>query len=201
MPITEEAERKAYAVGQWLGGREGSRVRVLSGDTRRARETAAHLVRGMIEAGGDVTGPQVAFALRNPDLYVNGVRVDMVSSAQALAAQVDGLSPEDVVAIDFFPEFFVSPDRVGWWLNHENPPGEKADSIASRMRHFVASLGDPTPLFTEVVVAVTHSPLIRAVGRDYLGRDIGEPPWVSGLLLSMGTDHDVTVDVFDPEAA
>ena len=89
-------------------------------------DTAAHLARGIIDAGGVVMGPKVAFALRNPDLYLAGVRVNMVSSAEALAEQVEGLSAEDVPALQFFPTFFDSPDRIGWWLAHHSPPGEDA---------------------------------------------------------------------------
>ena len=59
-------------------------------------DTAAHLARGVTESGGKVTGPEVAFALRNPDLYVNGVRVNMVSSAETLADQVEGLTADEV---------------------------------------------------------------------------------------------------------
>ncbi len=83
--------------------------------------------------GGIVIGPKVAFALRNPDLYLAGVRVNMVSSADALAEQVDGLSAEDVAFSGFFPTFFDSPDRIGWWLAHPSPPGEHARSVAARV--------------------------------------------------------------------
>lgn len=194
VPITPTAGEFARRVGSRIATDEPGRVRVLSGETRRARDTAAHVVRGMRDGGAEVNGPEVAFALRNPDLYVNGVRVDMVSSPESLASQVDGLSPGDVGAIGFFSEFFASRDRIGWWLVHETPPGETAAAVASRMRSFVRSLADPTPMFTDVVVAVTHSPLVRSVAMDHLGRDIGEPPWVSGLLLTTDRDGRTTAE-------
>lgn len=197
VPITEAAERQAHAVGRWFGENEKGSIRLLTGETTRAVDTAAHLASGVTDAGGQVIGPEVAFALRNPDLYVNGVRVNMVSSAETLAAQIDGLTPEEVTGLDFFPDFFASPDRIGWWLTHEDPPGETAAQVASRMHQFVASLSDPTSVFTEVVVAVTHSPLLRAVGFDRLGRDIGEPPWITGLLLAVD-GASIEVDTFDP---
>jgi broad specificity phosphatase PhoE len=50
-----------------------------------------------------------------------------------------------------------------------------------------------------VVVAVTHSPVLRAVGLDFLGRDIGEPPWVSGLVVSVESDREMSVDLFGVE--
>lgn len=197
--ITAEATLHAFEVGRGFGRRDARPVVVLSGETRRATETAAHLARGVVDAGGEVIGPEIAFALRNPDLYIAGARVDMVSSPDALADQVEGLDADDVPKLAFFPEFIASPDRIGWWLAHESPPGEDAQSVAGRVRSFGASLVDPIPGKPDVVVAITHSPLLRAVGLDFLGRDIGEPPWVSGLVLSVEKDGKMSVDGFEME--
>jgi broad specificity phosphatase PhoE len=200
VPITAAAEEQAFAVGRGFGLREPGPITVLSGETRRAIDTAAHLARGIIDAGGILVGPRVAFALRNPDLYLAGVRVNMVSSADTLAEQVEGLSAEDVASLDFFPTFFDSPDRIGWWLAHPSPPGEDARSVAARVEAFAGSLADPIPDGPEVVVAVTHSPLLRAVASDSLGHDIGEPPWVTGLLMVVDHDRNTTVELCDPGA-
>lgn len=199
VPITPDAERHAFDVGQRLGGREKGAILVLSGETRRAADTAAHLAKGVTDVGGTVIGPRVAFALRNPDLYLAGTRVDMVSSAEALASQVDGYVAADVEDVGFFPEFFASPDRIGWWLSHESPPGENAAAIAARLRTFARSLADPIPGDPGAVVAVTHSPLLRALGLELMGEDIGEPPWVSGLLIEVGPDGFMSAVVFPGE--
>lgn len=199
-PITADAEQEAFEVGQAFGRRERKLIEVLNADTRRAMGTAAHLARGVVDAGGQVVGPDVAFALRNPDLYIAGVRVDMAGSPDAFADQVNGLSAEDVASLDFFPKFVASPDRIGWWLVHESPPGEDAGSVAARVRSFAASLVDPIPRRPDVVVAVTHSPLLRALGLHFLGHDIGEPPWVSGLVVSVDGDRKMSVDLFGVEA-
>lgn len=197
VPITEDAEHRAFGVGQELGRREASPILILSGETRRAIETAAHMATGLTNAGGAVLGPRVAFALRNPDLYVAGTRVNMVSSAEALAEQVEGLTPEAVASLDFFPQFFASPDRIGWWLSHDSPPGENAAALAARVQSFVSSLAGPIPGDPQAVVAVTHSPLLRAVGLDLLGHDIGEPPWVSGLSIDVEPGGGMSASVFD----
>ena len=199
VPITAAAEAHAFEVGRDLGEKEPGRVLVLSGETRRAVDTAAHLARGMADAGCDVVGPEVAFALRNPDLYVAGARIDMVSSADALAGQIGWLKTEDVISLEFFPEFFASPDRIGWWLSHDSPPGEDAEALIDRIRAFVASLSDPVPGLPAVVVAVTHSPLVRAAGLDLLGRDIGEPAWVSGLVVEIGAEGTLSGERFHTE--
>ena len=112
----------------------------------------------------------------------------------------EGLSAEDVASLGFFPTFFDSPDRIGWWLAHPSPPGEDARSVAARVESFAGSLVDPIPDKPEVVVAVTHSPLLRAVASHSLGHDIGEPPWVSGLLMVIDDDRNTTVEVYDPGA-
>lgn len=198
VPITAAAEEQSRAAGFALAKVEAGPIRILTGETTRARDTATHMARGLIEGGVTVVGPTVAFALRNPDLYVSGVRVNMVSNAEALAEQVEGLSPDEVPSLEFYPEFFASEDRIGWWLRHETPPGERAADVAGRMRSFMSSLADPTPLRSGTVIAVTHSPLLRAVGLDFLGEDIGEPPWVSGLLVHIGDDGAMDVERFAP---
>jgi len=85
VPVTEEGLRTAVEVGRRLAGRADGAIRVISGETRRTRDTAAAIARGAREAGAEVREDGVAFALRNPDLYLAGVRVDMVSSEEAFA--------------------------------------------------------------------------------------------------------------------
>lgn len=197
MPITPNAERRAHEVGEAFGSREAGPVRILSGETRRAVDTAAHLAEGVEARGGNVVGPEVAFALRNPDLYLAGVRVNMVSSTEAFADQVDGVSADDVAVLGFFTKFIESPDRIGWWLTLDSPPGETVTAVAARLRFFAKSLADPVPIRSDTVVAITHSPLIRAAGLDLLGRDIGEPPWVSGLLIKVDDDGALQAEVYE----
>lgn len=199
VPITVEAEQQAFGIGQGFARRHAGPVLVLSGETRRATDTAAHLAKGVTDVGGRVLGPQVAFALRNPDLYVAGTRVNMVSSADALAEQVDGLTVDEVADLEFFPDFFASPDRIGWWLIHDSPPGENAAALTTRFTSFASSLTDPIPGNPEIVVAVTHSPLLRAIAVDLLGRDIGEPAWISGLILEISRDGITFAGSFEPD--
>jgi broad specificity phosphatase PhoE len=200
VPITSDAVRRAFEVGRGLGRREPVPVLVLCGDTRRASDTAAHLARGVADVGATVLGPRVAFALRNPDLYLAGTRVDMVSTADTFAEQVEGLDAEDVASHEFYSGYLASPDRIGLWMNHDSPPGETAGIVAARFRAFARSLIDRVPADAGSVVAVTHSPLVRAVGVDLLGRDIGEPPFVAGLLVEVAADGTMVAEVFEPEA-
>jgi broad specificity phosphatase PhoE len=194
VPVTEAGLQTAVEVGGRLAARADGRIRVISGETRRTRETAAAVARGAREAGADVVEDGVAFALRNPDLYLAGVRVDMVSSEAAFAAQVPGLTEADIAKVDFFREWLTVPDRVGWWVRHPEPPGDDARAVAARIRSWAGSLADRDD-DTAFTVAVTHSPVLRACARDVTGDDIGEPAWLAGLEAEISADRSVQLRV------
>lgn len=196
VPITPAAREQAEEVGARLADELVGGVYVLTGETRRARETAEHLSKGLLDAGADVDGPTVAHALRNPDLYLAGCRVNMVSSHEAFAAQVPGVDTDDIANLDFYPQFVVEKDRIGWWLRHPSPPGEGAPEIAARIEAFARSFLNPYREDRSNVVAVTHSPLLRAVALRQLGRDIGEPEWVSGMVLDIDRSGAITTASF-----
>jgi broad specificity phosphatase PhoE len=199
VPITDAGRRQAEDAGRRLGGRGWGRVLLLSGATRRAQETAAG-VRDGLAAGSSVTGPEVAFALRNPDLYLAGHRVDMVSSTDAFAAQVPGLEPEDVQQVPFFAGFLTAPDRIEYWLRSAGPPGDTAADVAGRIVTFARSLGDRGPAGPDAVVCVTHSPVLRAVAVGLSGEDPGEPAYLTGYAVDVTPDGGVSARVFDPFA-
>jgi broad specificity phosphatase PhoE len=169
------------------------RISVLTGETLRTRQTGAAIAAGARAAGATVDEPRVAFALRNPDIYVAGERVDMVSSAAALAEQVPGMTIEEAAAVPFFAEFFDHPDRIGWWLRLGDVPGDDAEALARRIDHFAASLPDRTAQAAELTVGVTHSPVLRACALAHLGQDPGEPEWLTGLELLVSSDRSIAV--------
>jgi broad specificity phosphatase PhoE len=198
VPVTEEGLQTAEQVGRRLAARADGPIRVVSGETRRTRDTAAAVARGAREAGAEVLEDGVAFALRNPDLYLAGVRVDMVSSEAAFAVQVPGFTEDDVAKVAFFREWLTVPDRVGWWVRHPEPPGDDAAAVAERIRAYAGSLADRDD-GTAFTVAVTHSPVLRACAVEVAGGDIGEPQWLAGLEAEISADRSVTVTVL-PEA-
>jgi broad specificity phosphatase PhoE len=198
VPVTEEGLQTATEVGRRLAARAEGAIRVLSGETRRTRDTAAAVARGAREAGAEVLEEGVAFALRNPDLYLAGVRVDMVSSEAAFAAQVPGLAESDISRIAFFSEWLTVPDRVGWWVGHKNPPGDDAAAVAERIRTFAASLADREDS-TAFTVGITHSPVLRALALEVTGSDTGEPRWLAGLQADIAADRSVQLRVL-PDA-
>ncbi|MQA10204.1 MAG: hypothetical protein GEU98_16950 [Pseudonocardiaceae bacterium] len=196
VPVTEHGWEVSSRAGKALGAHPEP-ITVLYGGTRRTRETAEAIVAG-IDDPVRASGPIDAFALRNPDIYVSGVRVNMVSSVAALAEQVPGLSEEDAAANPFFAEFIPRRDRIGWWLSHPDPPGESAGTIADRMDAFVRSVGDPGPLHGRLVVGVTHSPVVRSVLSRGTGRDPGEPAYLSGAEILLHPDGTLTAGPYEP---
>ena len=188
--VTNRGLDRAEHVGRRLATTAG-RIRVLTGKTLRARQTGAAIASGASAAGAAVDEPRVAFALRNPDIYVAGERVDMVSSAAALAEQVPGMTVDEAAAVPFFTEFYDHPDRIGWWLRLADVPGDDAQTVARRIGHFAASLPDRTTRPAELTVGITHSPVLRACALAHLGHDPGEPEWLTGLELSVGPDRRV----------
>ena len=188
--VTEAGLQLVTGVGRRLGERANGAIRVISGETRRTLETAAAVARGAREAGAEVIEDGVAFALRNPDLYLAGVRVNMVSSEAAFAEQIPGFPEDGVAKVTFFNEWLTVPDRVGWWVRHPDPPGDDAAAVATRIRAWAASFVDREDP-AEFTVAVTHSPVLRAVAVDATGGDPGEPEWLAGLEAEIDPDRSV----------
>lgn len=193
VPITASGAEFATEVGRSLARASVGPILLLTGETRRTRETAEALHAGASQEGADLVGPRVASALRNPDLYVAGQRVNMVSSVEALAAQLDDVDDAAAARSPFFQGFLEAGDRIGYWIRHPEPPGDDAAVVAGRIRAFAASFAEVPQ--TRIVVAVTHSPVLRAVALAELGRDIGEPPWVAGLRLDVTPNREVRATI------
>ena len=186
VPITDKGHKQARRAGEWISESGFQVGAVLYGGTRRTRETAEGILTGLAGRSSAMEAAD-CFALRNPDLYLGGHRVSMVSSAGAFAEQTDNLTPEDVLHVRFYREWLEHPERVGFWVAHLTPPGDTATAVSRRISAFAASLTDVPGWHGKTVVAVTHSPVLRAVGLDLHGHDRGEPELVSGYRLTVGS--------------
>ena len=155
-----------------------------------ARQTGLFLLHGLTSAHRSIraSGPAVTLALRNPDLYLAAQRVEMVSAAAAFACRLPGLRATDVTWVPFYAGFLSAPDRIGYWLDSADPPGENPEAVPARITAFAASLGHAPRLAASLVVGVTYSPVLRAVARHYLGTDPGEPDYLSGYYLLQQPD-------------
>jgi len=192
MPVTDEGQAEIRAAGVRLAEqiRPDEAIYFLCTSTRRTQETAAGLRAVMAERLGSEVGlpaPRAEWAIRNPDLFLAGRRVEMMSTPEAVAAQIPeaGLAGADVDAVAFFHAFFRSPDRIGYWLGHTDPPGEDTRAVARRVLAFSTSLLYVAPLQARRYVCVTHSPVMRAVLAEYLHHDPGEPEWVESIYLAL----------------
>lgn len=197
-PLTEGGREQATEAGSRLAAAGLGSVRMLAGATRRARETADGVRAGLTAAdpSARVSPPEVSFALRNPDIYLAGNRVDMVSTPEAFADQVPGLTPADVLRVPFFSGFLTAPDRIEHWLRCPGPPGDDAAAVAARIGVFAASLGDAGDAAPDTVVGVTHSPVLRAVALRWTGTDPGEPSYLTGYALDVAADSAAPFDPF-----
>jgi broad specificity phosphatase PhoE len=165
-------------------------VHFMHAPTLRTRQTVEEIRASMAEplaSGSDADLLEVGeqWAIRNPDLYVAGQRVEMVSSAEALAEQLSAPSvdPETLSEHPFFRGFWASPDRIGYWVEHPDPPGEGAVAVARRQMTFAMSLLDRLENRPVRYVLSTHSPVLRAILLCYTGKDPGEPRYLEPIDL------------------
>ncbi|SRR6266487_2390012 len=195
MPVTDEGRQQVEDVGRQLSRKytPGEVISVLHAPTLRTRETALILYSSMVEVFDYPEQPEVYlsppvehWAIRNPDIYVAGVRIELVSTAEALAEQLQSssLGPQELAQLPFLRGFWGDPDRIGYWVNHPNPPGEDADTVARRLLTFALSLLDLPRIQPRRYICVTHSPTMRAFLRRYLlGYDPGEPAYLESVDL------------------
>jgi broad specificity phosphatase PhoE len=198
LPATSAGLRQAEAVGRGLADAvpPGAHVEFLHAPTVRTVQTAEALARGMRRAlpaavGVQLGPPRAEPAIRNPDVYVAGHRVEMVSALDAVAAQLpDGvLTRAELERNAFFSRFLASPDRIGLWVADPAPPGERADDVARRFSCWARSLCDASRPYARRYVCVTHSGPLRAIVRRYvLDRDPGEPEYVEAVHLAFAAD-------------
>lgn len=207
MPLTEEGQREVEEAGRRMSRRlvPGEIVSILYAPTRRTRETAIALHRSIAATVSDTTlfsllEPQMHMALRNPDLYVAGSRVEMVSNAEALAEQlpIADLPVEHLTRLPFWHAFWEDPDRIGYWVSLHNPPGEDANAVARRMMTFTVSLLDIPCQQPRRYICITHSPDMRAFLSHYLlGHDPGEPNYAETIDLDLTSTGSLTISYRD----
>ncbi len=205
LPVSGEGRQQVEAAGRQFSKKliPGEVVSLLYAPTRRTRETALLLYSSMIEVFDCAEQPEVYlsppmehWAIRNPDIYVAGVRIELVSTAEALAEQLppSSLGPQELAQLPFLRGFWADSDRIGYWVNHPDPPGEDADTVARRLLTFAVSLLDLPRVQPRRYICVTHSPAVRAFLRRYLlGHDPGEPGYLESVDLEFEDDGSCTI--------
>jgi len=196
VPLTDLGNAQSEAAGRWFASESMPVACVLTGETERARQTGARFVAAYTAGGEQVASPTVSFALRNPDLYLGGTRINMAEGAEALAAQAPGVTPEDVLDVPFYQSLMTAKDRVGYWLEHKSPPGDNATAVGRRINNFARSLADRADLQGRTVVAMTHSPVLRAVRYHHWAEYSREPPFLHGYSLTLYRTNELKLEIF-----
>jgi broad specificity phosphatase PhoE len=170
----------------------GEIVHFMHAPTLRTQQTVEEIRASMAESLGpdgdaDLLEVSEQWAIRNPDLFLAGQRVEMVSTAETLADQLcaPSVDPQTLSEHPFFREFWNSPDRIGYWLHHLDPPGEDALAVARRQMTFAMSLPDKQENRPVRYVLSTHSPVQRAILLCYTGEDAGEPGYLEPIDLTL----------------
>lgn len=199
VPLTERGVEQSAAAGRWFARAGHTFASLLTSPTLRTLQTAAHFADGYGEAATSGIQPQESAALRNPDIYLGGHLVNLVSSPAAFVEQVPTLSESDVVQVPFFNSFLTHPDRVGYWVGHSHPPGDTALAVGRRIEVAVRSLADVPGWSGRTILGITHSPVLRAIAVTFLGADPGEPEHLHGYSLALESDGSLTVAAIGPE--
>jgi broad specificity phosphatase PhoE len=191
-PLTDEGVAQAHERGRALAEDllPNEVVHFMHAPTLRTRQTAEEARTSMALTLDDASNVDLLevgeqWAIRNPDIFVAGQRVELVSSAEALAEQLSAppVAPGLLSEHPFFREFWASPDRIGYWVGHPDPPGEGAVAVARRQMAFAMSLPDVPEDRPVRYVLSTHSPVLRAISLCYLGEDPGEPGYLEPVDL------------------
>jgi broad specificity phosphatase PhoE len=198
VPLTEEGLSQARERGRMLAEdiTPGEVVNFMHAPTLRTRQTVEEVRASMEEALAPDSGVELLevteqWAIRNPDIFVAGQRVEMVSSLEALEEQLS-LPPVDREILanhPFFSAFWASSDRIGYWVGHPDPPGEDTVAVARRQLTFAQSLPDKQEDSPVRYVLATHSPVLRAILLCYLGEDPGEPGHLEPVELTLSSSE------------
>lgn len=199
VPLTDLGIAQSEAAGRWFAQEKIEIACLLSGETLRTKDTASAFAASYRDAGGDVGDPVVSFALRNPDLYLGGHRINMGEGAATLAAQSPAVVEDDVLASSFYAGFLDAKDRIGYWLEHGNPPGENARDVGVRVDMFARSLADVPAWEGKIVVAISHSPVMRAVRYHHWGAYSREPPFLHGYDLTLDAVGELRLSTFETD--
>lgn len=206
-PLTPEGRSEvaqaAISLAQQLA--PGEQVSILHAPTRRTQESAELLYtslkqvlaqRGTSDQSITLIEPALNHAIRNPDIYVAGFRVELGSSPEGILAQLppETLDAQTLSQLPFWRGFWDAPDRIGYWVSLPDPPGEDADTVARRLLTFSASLLNRPSKQRRRCICITHSPLMRAFLRRYLlGSDPGEPNYTECIDLTLASNTSAQV--------
>lgn len=174
----------------------GSTVRLPHALSARATETAAALRDGMVSAlGGDSVGgtviekPYPDHLFGNSLFCLDGQTLEPTAAANR-RLRLDGARPLPGWAVDYdrFDQSYgdAAGGPIDYWISHTTMYFEPPQVAVHRLWHGIAGI-DPAPRL--LVVACTHSAVLRAFAAAAVGTDPGEPDHVEHVWVRVRGDE------------
>lgn len=198
--LTVEGAAGAVEAGRRLGaGLAGGTVQLFAAPSRRTRETADLIFKGITEAveregRGDLIlcSPSECRSIRNFGFRFRG-RLMEPSRVYRSTCQGAGLHPAQR---EFYRAFWQSPDPVGFWLTRPSPYAETPQEVVGRLVRFIDKTWRPGgDAHARVAFCVTHSGPMRALLQNFLGKDPGELDYLESLPLRKDSAANATVTI------
>jgi broad specificity phosphatase PhoE len=206
--LTPEGHQAAYLAGRQLATvlSDGEVVSFLHGPSRRTRETALGMYRGMREglatAGRtavQLMPPESHPDLRNLGLMVNGRLQEAMRlfHDQVRMAYAADPSPENRSRLAYHDGFWGAEDPLDYWMKHPSPHAENPEWVAARIRrviHELLSASPSSPSSRQRILCITHSACMRAYLHRVLGVDPGEPDFCESFTVKKMGDGSVQIE-------
>lgn len=203
--LTARGRAQARAAGEALASRihHGDVIYIFHSPVLRVVETA-QLLFASLDTALHQTGDRPDITLRSPqpDGALENARFipDMQHGMQEpslLYAEMD--TPEFMQTLsparaEFYRGFWSSDDPMGYWLTHDSASGaENPATVLQRFRQRLSeifSAADARSPIRHIYILVTHSGAMRALLRDALGADPGEPNFCEMIALEATNQAD-----------
>jgi len=196
-----QSHRRGFDLSK--GVKDGDLVRLVCADTARARQTAEHMHRGLLDGleqwgrEAEIIGPEILPELINFRVSTPSGRRDVTAAFREYQSTMEGYErvalgdrPLWLVEIDrFWRTQLAGADPIHHWLTipmlHFEPP----ISCVRRFWSAIIRLVDEAPPARSgrntVIVAATHSGPIRAFATWAHGYDPGEPYNLEEVVVSV----------------
>ncbi|MDQ3944304.1 MAG: histidine phosphatase family protein [Actinomycetota bacterium] len=208
-----QSHRRGFDISK--GVREGDKVRLVCADTARARQTADHIHRGLLDGleqwgrQAEITGPEALPELANFQVATPSGLRDVTTAFREYQSVMEGYErvalgdrPLWLVEVDrFWRTQVAGADPIHYWLTipmlHFEPPVSCVRRFWSAITRLAeeapgppAVEAGPGPPAVEagrgtVIVAATHSGPIRAFATWAHGYDPGEPYNLEEVVVSV----------------
>jgi len=196
-----QSHRRGFDISK--GVRDGDLVRLVCADTARARQTAEHMHRGLLDGleqwgrQAEIVGPETLPELANFQVATPSGRRDVTAAFREYQSAMEGYErvalgdrPLWLVEIDrFWRTQIGGADPIHHWLTipmlHFEPPVSCVRRFWSAITRLVAEAPPPGSGGNAVIVASTHSGPIRAFATWAHGYDPGEPYNLEEVVVSV----------------